>query len=206
MQVCPKCNHARKPVETVPEWQCPSCGIAYAKFQQSASSGPSLVARDRVAVQSAQYSRTLLFAVFAAVLATGYFGYEKLLKSRISSGSFSSAGAEVHETDNPALVVTLDGGTPVLRLKAETSAQLASFTKAQVVMFATSWCPYCAQVRELFAAKGVHYVEFDIERDHDQARFQKEVLRMSGVPVIVIGNRLVVGSDEREISAGLKEL
>ena len=32
MQTCPKCQYVRKPTDTNPEWQCPNCGIAYAKF------------------------------------------------------------------------------------------------------------------------------------------------------------------------------
>jgi len=34
MQVCPKCRYERKPTDTAPEWECPSCGIAYAKFEE----------------------------------------------------------------------------------------------------------------------------------------------------------------------------
>jgi hypothetical protein len=30
---CPKCKYKRKESDANPEWQCPSCGIAYAKFQ-----------------------------------------------------------------------------------------------------------------------------------------------------------------------------
>jgi glutaredoxin len=208
MQVCPKCNYIRKPAETVPDWQCPSCGIAYAKFQQGAQSASGLPARDGGVAQSMPYSRTFLFAIVAAILAIGYFGYEKLGKSKSGDASrnFSSTGDEVLETDNPALVMTMGSGGPVLRLKPETAGQLAKFTKAQVVMFGTSWCPYSAQARELLAANGVRYVEFDIERDHEEARFQQEVLRLSGVPTIVIGNRVVLGFDEKQISAGLKEL
>jgi hypothetical protein len=29
---CPKCGYVRKPTDTVPEWECPSCNIAYAKY------------------------------------------------------------------------------------------------------------------------------------------------------------------------------
>lgn len=29
--ICPKCGTVRKPTDTVPDWQCPSCGIAYVK-------------------------------------------------------------------------------------------------------------------------------------------------------------------------------
>ena len=34
MQTCPKCAYTRKATDTAPVWQCPSCGIAYAKFGQ----------------------------------------------------------------------------------------------------------------------------------------------------------------------------
>lgn len=33
--VCPKCSYARTAADTAPAWQCPSCGIAYNKFQAS---------------------------------------------------------------------------------------------------------------------------------------------------------------------------
>jgi uncharacterized Tic20 family protein len=29
---CPKCSHVRSGAEAAPEWQCPKCGIAYAKY------------------------------------------------------------------------------------------------------------------------------------------------------------------------------
>ena len=32
MTACPKCGYVRKPSDTAPDWQCPSCGIAYAKL------------------------------------------------------------------------------------------------------------------------------------------------------------------------------
>ncbi len=30
--VCPKCSYERTAADTAPDWQCPACGIAYAKF------------------------------------------------------------------------------------------------------------------------------------------------------------------------------
>lgn len=30
--VCPKCAYQRASTDTAPDWQCPSCGIAYAKY------------------------------------------------------------------------------------------------------------------------------------------------------------------------------
>jgi hypothetical protein len=34
---CPKCRYERQPADTAPGWQCPSCGVAYAKVEGSAA-------------------------------------------------------------------------------------------------------------------------------------------------------------------------
>lgn len=34
--ICPKCNYARKPTDSAPDYSCPSCGIVYAKFDAKA--------------------------------------------------------------------------------------------------------------------------------------------------------------------------
>ena len=42
---CPKCKHVRAANEIAPDWQCPKCGVAYAKFLQSQSApapGPAV--------------------------------------------------------------------------------------------------------------------------------------------------------------------
>jgi hypothetical protein len=38
---CPKCAHIRAASEAGLDWQCPKCGIAYAKFQQAQSAPAS---------------------------------------------------------------------------------------------------------------------------------------------------------------------
>jgi len=67
---------------------------------------------------------------------------------------------------------------------------------APVLMFATSWCPYCARARALLAAKGVPLQEIDIEADPEQ---RAVMIRRSGrrtVPQIFIGERHVGGCDD----------
>ena len=51
---CPKCGHVRSESETAPDWQCPKCGIVYAKFGQvppppAAAAAPRGVARAEAA-------------------------------------------------------------------------------------------------------------------------------------------------------------
>jgi glutaredoxin len=38
---CPKCRYERQPADTAPEWQCPSCGVAYAKAEGSTTPLPA---------------------------------------------------------------------------------------------------------------------------------------------------------------------
>jgi glutaredoxin 3 len=66
----------------------------------------------------------------------------------------------------------------------------------QVVMYATGWCPYCAQARELLKSKGVAFQEIDVEAV-DGAR--QQMIARSGrrtVPQIFVGDVHVGGSDD----------
>jgi hypothetical protein len=42
---CPKCGYERRPTDSAPEWQCPSCQVAYAKAAQSLAQGVSVKPR-----------------------------------------------------------------------------------------------------------------------------------------------------------------
>lgn len=67
----------------------------------------------------------------------------------------------------------------------------------QVLMYATSWCPYCTRARRLLAGKGVAFTEIDVEA-RPEARL--EMIERSGgrrtVPQIFIGQTHVGGSDD----------
>ena len=73
------------------------------------------------------------------------------------------------------------------------AAALADYQqKPQVVMYATSWCPYCQQARNYFRQQGIPYVEHDIEKDAVARRAYKE-FGGRGVPVIFVGKRRMNG-------------
>jgi glutaredoxin 3 len=83
-------------------------------------------------------------------------------------------------------------------------------SQAEVVMYATSWCPYCARARRLLEEKGIPYTEIDVEA---QPQARAEMIRLSGgrqtVPQIFIGDTHVGGSDELQAldaSGGLERL
>ena len=65
-----------------------------------------------------------------------------------------------------------------------------------VVMYTTSWCPYCQRARRLFASKQVSIEEIDIEAVPGK---RTEMQTRSGrrtVPQIFIGDRHIGGSDD----------
>jgi glutaredoxin 3 len=80
---------------------------------------------------------------------------------------------------------------------------------AKVLMYATSWCPFCARARELLREKGAAVEEVDIEA-RPEAR--TEMVARSGrrtVPQIFIGATHVGGCDDLfdlEARGGLEEL
>lgn len=88
---------------------------------------------------------------------------------------------------------------PALTAGPTMSGQTAAArgTQPSVIMYATSWCPYCARARTFFRVNGIEYTEFDIEKDlAARERFQRFG---SGVPVIKVGEEVVRGFDERAL-------
>jgi glutaredoxin len=75
--------------------------------------------------------------------------------------------------------------------------------KAEVKMYATSWCPYCAKARAYFARRNIAYVEVDVEKPEGRAEYQR--LGARGVPVILVGTQRMNGFSEARLSQILSE-
>ena len=76
--------------------------------------------------------------------------------------------------------------------------------KAEVKMYATSWCPYCAKARAYFAKRGIAYVEVDIEKSRE-GRAEYDRLGARGIPVIFVGPQRMNGFSEARLSQLLSE-
>ena len=71
--------------------------------------------------------------------------------------------------------------------------------KAEVKMYATSWCPYCAKARAYFSRRGIAYVEVDIEKSRE-GRAEYDRLGARGIPVILVGAQRMNGFSEARLS------
>jgi glutaredoxin 3 len=65
-----------------------------------------------------------------------------------------------------------------------------------VVMYTTSWCPYCERARKLLGAKKVTINEIDIESAPEKRAEMRNRSGRTSVPQIFIGDHHVGGSDD----------
>ena len=66
---------------------------------------------------------------------------------------------------------------------------------ADVLMYTTSWCPFCSRAKALLKEKGVQWTELDIEADPVHRQAMTEASGRTSVPQIFINGTLVGGSE-----------
>ncbi|HUN45545.1 MAG TPA: glutaredoxin 3 [Stellaceae bacterium] len=68
---------------------------------------------------------------------------------------------------------------------------------AQVEIYSTLFCPYCARAKALLERKGVRYVNIDVFEDPSRrAEMQQRAGGRTSVPQIFIDGEHIGGSDE----------
>lgn len=70
---------------------------------------------------------------------------------------------------------------------------------SHVIIYSTPTCPYCHQAKEYFTEKKVQFTDFDVSEDQEKAEEMIEKSGQMGVPVILIGDEVVVGFDKAKI-------
>jgi len=85
---------------------------------------------------------------------------------------------------------------------------MATQTKPQpkVIIFTTPTCSFCNAAKRYFRERGIKFRDVDVSRDPAAARDMVRRSGQSGVPVIDIGGKIVVGFDRVKIDQylGLK--
>jgi len=69
-----------------------------------------------------------------------------------------------------------------------------------VVIYSTPTCVYCKAAKEFFKANNISYTEYDVAADAAKRQRMIEKSGQMGVPVIEIGDEIVVGFDKGKLS------
>lgn len=69
----------------------------------------------------------------------------------------------------------------------------------RVIVFTTPTCGYCTKAKSYLRKNGIKFKEVDITRDPDGARDVRRMSGASSVPVIMVGNRAVIGFDKSKL-------
>lgn len=69
-----------------------------------------------------------------------------------------------------------------------------------VTIYSTPSCHFCHMAKDFFKANNVAYTEYDVASNLEKRKEMVEKSGQMGVPVIIIGDELIVGFDKPEIA------
>ena len=187
--ICPKCRTVRPENAVAPDWQCPACGVAYAKAGGDAAALPS--------VQRAH-------AAHAAHAARG-------------SGSGSSFG-QLSNVPWGKLVVgvvivygawlgcnrtgAVTGARPPTSVSDEKLA--ASAGPGDVVMYCATWRTYCSRAKSWMGQYGFKPQVCEIDQDSDCLARLRALDPKGAVPYLIVkGHDMKNGFDSSEFKAAV---
>lgn len=74
----------------------------------------------------------------------------------------------------------------------------------KVVIYTTPTCQYCQAAKEFFKENNVAYEEYNVQSDVDKRQEMIEKSGQMGVPVIFVGDEMVIGFDQDRLTQLLK--
>lgn len=70
-----------------------------------------------------------------------------------------------------------------------------------VTIYSTPTCHFCQMAKDFFNSNNVDYTEHDVAADADKRQEMMEKSGQMGVPVIFIGEEMIVGFNEEKIKS-----
>jgi glutaredoxin 3 len=73
----------------------------------------------------------------------------------------------------------------------------------KVKIYSLPDCPFCKSAKEFFKSKNIDFEEINVSSDPEAQKEAKKISGQTGVPVIVIGKKVIVGFDTEKIEESL---
>jgi len=74
----------------------------------------------------------------------------------------------------------------------------------KIKIYSTPTCPFCIQAKDYLKEKGEKFTDYNVAEDKDKAEEMQKKSGQLGVPVIVIGDEVIIGFDKHKIDKALK--
>lgn len=72
---------------------------------------------------------------------------------------------------------------------------------AKVIVFSTPTCSHCNNLKRYFKEKNIRFKDIDVSKDSTAAKdMQNRTNGNTGVPVVLINNRPIIGFDKNKIN------
>ncbi len=72
-----------------------------------------------------------------------------------------------------------------------------------VTIYSTPTCHFCHMAKDFFTANNVQFTDYNVATDLEKRKEMMEKSGQMGVPVITIGDELIVGYDKERIASTL---
>jgi glutaredoxin 3 len=69
----------------------------------------------------------------------------------------------------------------------------------RVVIYSTPTCPYCKRAKDYLTRKGISYIEHNVAVDRAAAKEMVKKSGQLGVPVILIGDEVIIGFHQAQL-------
>ena len=69
----------------------------------------------------------------------------------------------------------------------------------EITIYSTPTCTFCKHAKDFFDANNVAYTDYNVAEDHDKRQEMIDRSGQMGVPVIFLGEEMVIGFDEGRI-------
>jgi glutaredoxin 3 len=71
----------------------------------------------------------------------------------------------------------------------------------KIVVYSTPTCPYCKRVKDYLTQKKVAFTDYNVAEDREKAKEMIQKTKQMGVPVVVVGDDIVIGFNQAKLDS-----
>ncbi|MFH0752071.1 MAG: glutaredoxin domain-containing protein [archaeon] len=73
----------------------------------------------------------------------------------------------------------------------------------KVIVYSTPSCPYCVMAEDFLKEHKIKFEHIDVSKDQEKAKEMVEKSGQMGVPVIEVGEEIIIGFDQEKLKKAL---